>query len=99
MSRNQQSKFFTPPEQDQRKEASVSEEINVSEEPVLGLVHNCLTLNVREEPEKDATILCSIQSLTEVMIDNVKSTDEFYKICTASGIEGYCLKRYISTHP
>ena len=81
------------------EEPVIDDETAFSEESVLGIVHNCLTLNIREEPEKDAGVVCSISCLTEVMVDENESTDEFYKICTASGIEGYCMKKYISVHP
>lgn len=102
MSRNRRSKFHaqsTSPEQtipEIREEHVASSEL---EEPVFGIVHQCLTLNVREEPDKDSGIVCSIQCLTEVMVDEEESTQDFYKIRTASGIEGYCMKKYISVHP
>ena len=33
---------------------------------------------------------------SEVEIDLGNSTDDFYKICTASGAEGYCQKEFIT---
>lgn len=100
MSRNRRPKSFVQPSPDPVPVSEIHEETPMpEEEPVLGIVHQCQTLNVREEPDKDADIVCSIQCLTEVMVDENESTDEFYKICTASGIEGYCMKKYISVHP
>lgn len=64
-----------------------------------GIVDNCFTLNIRAEPEADSEILCVIPCLTEVLVEINESTDDFYKICTVSGIEGFCIKKYIAVHP
>lgn len=60
-----------------------------------GFVYGCTRLNVRSEPSSTASILCEIENKTEVEIDLTNSTDDFYKICLASGIEGFCVKSYI----
>ena len=60
-----------------------------------GRVFACSRLNVRANPSKGAAVVCEIPCDTEVEIDESCSTDDFYKICTASGIEGYCVKSYI----
>ncbi|MEG1523841.1 MAG: SH3 domain-containing protein [Clostridia bacterium] len=62
----------------------------------IGKVVDCERLNVREQPFADAEIICEIAEATEIMIEENDSTGEFYKICTSSGIEGFCMKRYIS---
>ena len=63
---------------------------------IAGIVTNCVRLNVRKEPDFDADILCTIDVSTNLIIDEEESTDEFYKICTSAGIEGYCVKTYIT---
>lgn len=68
----------------------------VKEETKIGVVDNCERLNVRSEPNPQAEIVCAINKATEVVIDEVKSTNEFYNICLSSGIEGFCMKRYIT---
>lgn len=71
-------------------------EVFVTEpEPVYGRVVNCDRLNVREEPDTDADVVCVIKALTEVEIDESESTDEFYKIYLSSGLEGYCMRKFI----
>jgi len=40
-------------------------------------------------------VICTINCHAEVEIDELESTDDFYKICTASGVEGYCMKKFI----
>lgn len=61
-----------------------------------GVVTDCIKLNIRKAPVADAEILAVIELLSEVMVDMDNSTDEFYKVCTAAGIEGYCVKKYIA---
>ena len=71
----------------------------VEEEPAKmknGIVTDCVKLNVRKEPNTDAEIVCVIAGATEVAIDEANSTDVFYKVCTAAGIEGYCMKKFIT---
>lgn len=67
-----------------------------SKKEIAGIVTNCVRLNVRKEPYFDADILCTIDVSTNLIIDEEESTDEFYKICTSAGIEGYCVKTYIT---
>lgn len=73
----------------------------VEPEPVVethGKVVECAKLNVRMEPEATSEIVCTIDCDTEVVIDEKESTEDFYKIYTAAGIEGYCMKRFILTY-
>lgn len=65
---------------------------------VHGKVVDCQKLNVRMEPYADAEIICTIDCGTEVVVDEQESTEDFYKIYTAAGIEGYCMKRFILTY-
>lgn len=79
----------------------VKENEEVIEEPVkeaefkMGKVVNCEMLNVRERPSAKAAVICTINRNTDVEIDDAKSTSDFYKISIASGIEGFCMKRFI----
>ena len=73
------------------EETEITEPVSIK-----GVVTNCLQLNVREAPRPDAKVLFVIDSLSEVAIYENESTDEFYKICTASGLEGFCMKKFIA---
>lgn len=66
---------------------------------MFGIVSGCLHLNVRKEPSIAAPIHCLIPRSAEVRIEETESTGEFYKICTASGIEGFCMKKFITVRP
>lgn len=61
----------------------------------IGVVDNCYMLNVRKEPNVDANIICVIKVSDTVEIIEDESTDEFYKVCTAAGATGFCMKKYI----
>lgn len=63
---------------------------------IIGVVTECVKLNVRKEPAADAEILTTIPLGAEVQIDVFESTEDFYKVCTGAGVEGYCVKDYIN---
>ena len=68
-------------------------------EPIIGVVTDCLKLNVREQPDAKSDILSVITASTELVIIDKESTNDFYKICTSAGLEGYCMKKYITIMP
>lgn len=63
-------------------------------ETMFGLV-NCKMLNVREAPTIESEVLTILHKDSEVMIDPSMSTDEFYSVCTETGIEGFCMRDFI----
>ena len=62
----------------------------------MGVVSGCSKLNVRNHPDKGAVVATIIEEGAEVAIDMNRKYDEWYSVCTASGIEGYCMKEYIT---
>lgn len=62
---------------------------------VKGVVVNCSKLNVRVKPASDADVLCVLARNTEVEVDVARSTSDWFKIYTASGAEGFCMRNYI----
>lgn len=68
----------------------------VEEVPVsTGKVVNCDMLNVREKPNRTAKILETINKGTSVDVFETESTNDWYKVSTAEGFVGYCMKEYI----
>jgi hypothetical protein len=59
-------------------------------------VANCLRLHIFTEPNTESDIVCKVRYLTEVAVDLENSTDDFYKIFTVTGAEGFCLKEQIT---
>ena len=76
----------------------IVEESQKVEESVqtVGFVDNCECLRVRKESNVDSEELCIINKLSEVVIDLDNSTDYFYKVTTSEGVEGYCMKKFIT---
>lgn len=66
---------------------------------VTGIVTDCVKLNVREDPDPTATILGTITAATELIVSKEESTEDYYKICTSVGLEGYCMKKFITIMP
>lgn len=58
---------------------------------ITGVV-TCLRLHIHTAPDANSDVVCKIRYLTEVEIDLAKSTDDFYKVYTATGAEGFCKK-------
>lgn len=69
------------------------------EEPLYGTVTDCAKLNVRKEPNSEADVLCTIDAKSEVVIVRSESTEEFHKVITAAGVEGFCMKKFITLVP
>ena len=69
------------------------------EEPVIGKVIGCKKLRVRKQPNTSSQVLSEILVDSEVNIDLSKSTNDFYKVCTEAGVDGFCMKDYISIAP
>lgn len=80
-------------------EAVAEPEVLVPEEPeqstTSAIVVNCAKLNVREEPSPKGAVVAVIDASNEVVICESESFGNYYKVCTASGIEGYCIKDYL----
>jgi uncharacterized protein YgiM (DUF1202 family) len=65
--------------------------------PVKGKVVGCERLRVRKLPDKNSEVLGVVTEDSKIMIDPNKSTTNWYAVYTAAGLEGYCMKKYIST--
>lgn len=93
MSKNKENKVVVEPVVEVVNDTPVPEEKEVV---YIGKIRDCDKLNVREEPSIESKILCKLDKLSEVQIDKSKSTKEFYKILTSTGVSGYCMKKYMS---
>lgn len=67
-------------------------------ETVTGTVANCAKLNVRATPSTDAEIVYVLDAASEIQIDVTNSDKEWLKVCTATGIEGYCMRKFVDAH-
>lgn len=79
----------------------VAEEVEVVEETkepeyFEGKVVDCSKLNVRANPKATAKVECVIPEGTIVVVFPDESNDEWFNVVTEAGVEGYCMKKYIS---
>ena len=63
---------------------------------VIGVVTDCLKLNIREKPTKDSRVVTVVTCLDELEIDMGDSNDDRYAVCTVTGIEGFCMKKFVA---
>lgn len=66
-----------------------------TEDMLIGIV-NCLRLHIHSEPNEDSEVVCKVRYATELAIDLDESTEDFYKIYTAIGAEGFCQKDLVT---
>lgn len=74
----------------------VDESQNEETVPTVGFVDGCECLRIRKESNVDSEELCIINKSSEVVIDLENSTEDFYKVKTSEGVEGYCMKKFIT---
>ena len=77
-------------------EKDTLETLSVLNDLVDGFVSGCIKLNVRKEPRSKAEVVCVLDKDADVVIDESDSTDDYYKVYTEAGAEGYCMKDYIT---
>ena len=58
---------------------------------VIGVVVDCEKLNIRSKPHGE--VIGTIDVDSEVTIED--TFIDFYKVCTAAGAEGFCMKKFI----
>lgn len=63
---------------------------------VEGIVSGCDRLNVRAEASVDSESLGTIKRDTALIIYESESIEDFYSVCTESGLTGFCMKKFIS---
>ena len=66
-------------------------------ETVKGIVTGCTKLNVRKAAKLNAEPVEIIEAGAIVEIDPEKCTKDWFKVRTASGVEGFCMKKFINT--
>lgn len=74
---------------------SIAEETPEVVETIVGVVCNCIKLNVRKEPKLTSPVICAVDAGAEVVIDDADSNSDFYKVTISSGVSGYCNKKFI----
>lgn len=66
------------------------------ETTITGTVVGCSKLNVRAKPATDADVLVILEVNSEVVIYPARSTNEWLRITTTAGVDGYCMRKFVS---
>lgn len=61
-----------------------------------GVVDTFSEAVIRDKPSVFGDMVCVLKNGTVVEIDEKESTKDFYSISTPFGVEGYCLKMYLT---
>ena len=72
-----------------------SVENNVENNEIIGKVSGFENLYVRKEASKDSEPVGIVTDKDDLSIDVARSTDNFYKVITSNGLEGYCVKEFV----
>lgn len=85
---------------DEMSKPDVDDVLEINDEPitefkndVVGTV-KCDKLNIRKGPGIENDVICVIDKDTKVEIID-KPNEDWYEIYTVSGIEGFCMKKFI----
>lgn len=70
-------------------------EDGVENNEVVGKISGFTKLYVRKEANKDSEPVGIVTDKDDLSIDVVHSTDDFYKVITSNGLEGYCVKEFV----
>lgn len=62
---------------------------------VTGVVVKCQRLNVREQMFIGAKVLCELPVSSKVKVIANEHHDEWYHVFTESGIEGFCMRKFV----
>lgn len=65
-------------------------------QPTIGTVINCKKLNLRMKPSKAASIIYEMPADSKLTIDLNKSVNGWLHVHTESGLEGFCMKEFVS---
>lgn len=70
-------------------------EDGVENNEVIGKISGFEKLYVRKEANKDSEPVGIVTTKDDLSIDIAHSTDDFYKVITSNGLEGYCVKEFV----
>lgn len=93
---NKNYKNYSEPKKQVEEPQIAEEEVSEPKKQMIGTVMDCSSLNIRSKSNINSEIIATVKAGTELLIDKDESVNEWYKVCTEAGIEGFCMKRYVS---
>ena len=76
---------------------TASEKEPVKKEKTIGIVNNCVKLNIRKEPKENATVVTIVPVLTELVINENESSKKWFSVTTPDGVNGFCKTEFVKT--
>lgn len=80
------------------EEAVETECKNDEVDTVTGIVTDCKMLNIRKTPSKDSDPVCTVDAGEFLTVNLNDSTATWYSVRTSSGVEGFCMKEFVSVN-
>ena len=65
-------------------------------ETLIGKVSGCKQLNIRREANIDSDKVTVVPDGAVLVIEPDESTDEWFKVYTEAGVEGFCMKKFVT---
>ena len=93
---NKNYKNYSKPNNQVEEPQIAEEEVIKPKKQMIGVVIDCSSLNIRAKSNINSEIIATVKAGTELLINEDESVNEWYKVCTEAGIEGFCMKKYIS---
>lgn len=93
---NKDYKNYSKPKNQVEEPQIVEEEVSEPKKQMIGVIMDCSSLNIRAKSSINSEIIATVKAGTELLINEDESIGEWYKVCTEAGIEGFCMKRYVS---
>ena len=73
----------------------VNNPVYIENNEVIGKISGFNKLYVRKEANIDSEPVGIVTKDDDLSIDIIHSTDDFYKVYTSNGLEGYCVKNFV----
>ena len=102
MGNNNNRKEVREPQVQVNENENENENENVTQEPVekeapkVGVVDNCVRLNIRVAPRITADVRLIINKGDEVTLCEKQPKGEWFRVRTQDNTEGFCMKKYIT---
>ena len=93
---NKNYKNYSKPNNQIEEPQIVEEEVSEPKKQMIGVVMDCSSLNIRAKSSINSEIIATVKVGTELLINEDESIGEWYKVCTEVGIEGFCMRKYVS---
>lgn len=79
------------------EDIEVEEEIEDVSSDLIEAKVSAEKIYLRQGPGKDKKDIAVLNRGEELLVDLIKSTDEWFNVCTVTGVEGFVMKSLVTT--